>query len=76
MATGTVASIRDKGFGFIAPDNAPSRGDLFFHRTAMSDNNFEQLIEGQRVSFEEEPDPRDASRRRAVNVRILTESES
>ena len=29
------------------------------------------LQEGQRVSFDEEPDPRDASRQRAVNVRAI-----
>jgi|SoiMethySBSTD1v2_1073268.scaffolds.fasta_scaffold5011737_1 cold shock protein len=74
MATGTIASLRDKGFGFIAPDGAGSRGDLFFHRSAMADDSFERLVEGQRVSFDEEPDPRDATRRRAVNVRRLNEA--
>ena len=76
LATGTVASIRDKGFGFIAPDGASGRGDLFFHRSAMADDGFERLIVGQRVSFDEEPDPRDSSRRRAVNVRRLNEPPS
>jgi CspA family cold shock protein len=75
MATGTVASLRDKGFGFIAPDGASAHGDLFFHRTAVVDNTFDQLIVGQRVSFDEEPDPRDSSRRRAVNVRSAADSE-
>ena len=69
MATGTIASLRDKGFGFILPDGASGRGDLFFHSTAVTETTFDQLREGQRVSFDEEPDPRDASRRRAVNVR-------
>lgn len=76
MATGTVASLRDKGFGFIAPDGAASSGDLFFHRSAMANNDFDRLMEGQRVSFDEEPDPRDASRRRAVNVRTVEEAAS
>jgi CspA family cold shock protein len=74
MATGTVASLRDKGFGFIAPDGAPAHGDIFFHRTAVADDSFERLIVGERVSFDEEPDPRDSSRRRAVNVRSVAES--
>jgi CspA family cold shock protein len=74
MATGTVASLRDKGFGFIAPDGAAASGDLFFHRSAMADNGFDRLIEGQRVSFDEEPDPRDASRRRAVNVQLVSDA--
>jgi CspA family cold shock protein len=68
MATGTIASLRDKGFGFILVDGAPGRGDLFFHSTAVVGTSFDQLREGQRVSFDEEPDARDASRRRAVNV--------
>jgi len=73
MATGTIASLRDKGFGFIAPDRAPGGGDLFFHRSAVQGSMFDALREGQRVSFDEEPDPRDASRQRAVNVRSLDE---
>lgn len=70
MASGTIASLRDRGFGFIFPDGAAAHGDLFFHRSAVMEATFDQLREGQRVSFDEEPDPRDASRRRAVNVRI------
>jgi cold shock protein len=69
MATGTIATIRDdKGFGFIAPENG-SGNDLFFHRSAVVDVDFEELRDGQRVSFDEEPDPRNPSRQRAVNVR-------
>lgn len=73
MGTGTVASIRDKGFGFIAPDGAAGGSDLFFHRSAIQGTTFDALREGQRVSFDQEPDPRDASRQRAVNVRALDE---
>ena len=69
MATGTIASLRDRGFGFIMPDGASGRGDLFFHHSAVTETTFDQLREGQRVSFDEAPDPRDASRQRAVNVR-------
>ncbi|HET8522513.1 MAG TPA: cold shock domain-containing protein [Thermomicrobiales bacterium] len=69
MATGTVKTIRDdRGFGFITPDGTSGRNDLFFHRSAVAHNGFDQLREGDRVSFNEEPDPRDPSRRRAVNV--------
>jgi CspA family cold shock protein len=71
MGTGVVASLRDKGFGFIAPDGAGGGGDLFFHRSALQGTAFDALREGQRVSFDEEPDPRDASRQRAVNVRVV-----
>jgi cold shock protein len=73
MASGTIASLRDRGFGFIMPDGATGRGELFFHHTAVIQTPFDQLREGQRVEFDEEPDPRDASRQRAVNVRIVEE---
>jgi CspA family cold shock protein len=75
MATGTIASLRDRGFGFIRPDGASSNGELFFHHSALTTVPFDELREGQRVSFEEGPDPRDASRRRAVNVRFAEEIE-
>jgi len=76
MASGTIASLRDRGFGFIMPDGASGRGDLFFHRSAVAETSFDQLREGQRVSFDEEPDPRDPSRRRATNVRLIGDSEA
>lgn len=72
MATGTIKTIRDdKGFGFIAPDSGGAGKDLFFHRSAVTDGSFDMLREDQRVSFTEEPDPRDPSRRRAVNVSVI-----
>jgi CspA family cold shock protein len=77
MATGTIKTIRgEKGFGFIARDDGGAgKGDLFFHHTAVVGGGFEELQEGQSVSFDEEPDPRDPSRRRAVNVRPAGDSE-
>ena len=69
MAIGTIKTIRDdKGFGFIEPEGTSGRNDLFFHRSAVEGDGFEMLREGQQVNFEEEPDPRDPSRRRAVRV--------
>ena len=63
MASGTIKRIaRDKGFGFIR-DNAGQ--EFFFHRSSVQ-GNFDQLNEGQRVSFEEEPS---AKGPRAGNVR-------
>lgn len=68
MTTGVVKTIRDeRGFGFITPDGGGG-SDLFFHRSSVELNGFDSLREGQRVSFDEEPDPRDPHRRRAVNV--------
>jgi len=71
MTMGTIASLRDKGFGFILVDGVSGRGDLFFHSTAVQGTSFDQLREGQRVSFDEEPDTRDPSRQRAVNVTLV-----
>ncbi|MBA3416079.1 MAG: cold shock domain-containing protein [Chloroflexia bacterium] len=76
MTTGTIKSMRDKGFGFIAPDGAAARGeDVFFHRSAVDGDGFDLLREGQRVGFDIEPDPRDPSRKRAVNVRLADDGD-
>jgi CspA family cold shock protein len=71
LASGTIASLRDKGFGFIMPDGASGRGDLFFHHSAVTGTSFELLREGQQVTFDEAPDPRDPSRLRAINVQVV-----
>jgi cold shock protein len=68
MATGTIRTLRDRGFGFIAPDGEDSRNELFFHHSSVADRGFEMLQVGQRVSFEVAPDPRDPGRQRAINV--------
>ena len=69
LATGTIKTIRDdKGFGFVSPDGSNSRNDVFFHHSAVENNGFDLLREGQRISFDVEPDPRDPSRQRAVHV--------
>jgi cold shock protein len=74
MASGTIKSIRtEKGFGFIAPEGASSGNDLFFHHSAVADGGFDAMHVGQQVSFDEGPDPRDPSRRRANNVRLAEE---
>jgi CspA family cold shock protein len=50
MATsnGTIKRITDKGFGFIA---APDGTEYFFHQSACVGTRFDDLREGQRVSF-------------------------
>jgi CspA family cold shock protein len=54
--------VRDRGFGFIRDDGGQ---EWFFHRSSV-EGSFDQLNEGQRVSFEEEPS---AKGPRAANVR-------
>jgi len=73
MTTGTIKSLRDRGFGFITPDGGNE--DLFFHHSAVTNGGFEVMREGQRVSFDVEPDPRDSSRQRAVRVALVESSE-
>jgi len=55
MAEGVIKRLNDGGFGFIA---IGSGKDLFFHRTALEGARFEELREGQRVSFTEGMGPK------------------
>ena len=50
MAEGTIKRKTDRGFGFI---DTGSGKDLFFHMSAVQEGSFEDLYEGQRVSFTE-----------------------
>jgi len=45
--------VADKGYGFIGPSGGGA--DIFFHRSTVENNGFEQLREGQGVSFELAP---------------------
>jgi CspA family cold shock protein len=57
MITGTVKFYNDqKGFGFIAPDGGGN--DVFVHATALERAGMRSLTQGQKVSFETEPDRR------------------
>ncbi len=49
--TGTVKWFNDaKGFGFITPENGDK--DCFVHHTAITEEGFRTLSEGQRVEFD------------------------
>ncbi len=66
MATmnGTIKRLTDKGFGFIA---AGDGNEYFFHQSACSDVRFDELREGQAVTFERGQGPKGP---RAENVRV------
>ena len=50
MASGTIKRIiRDKGFGFIGSGDG---NEYFFHQSACTQTPFDELREGQTVSFD------------------------
>jgi CspA family cold shock protein len=61
-----VRLVRDRGFGFIRMGNGQ---EVFFHATGMAGFPFDNLVEGQNVTFDIEQDTRGRGQR-AVNVRI------
>jgi cold shock CspA family protein len=53
--TGTIRSIKDKGFGFIRKDDwVRGENDYFFHASDFKKGVFETLREGQIVRFDGE----------------------
>ena len=62
---GTVKFFNtQKGFGFISPDGGSK--DVFVHATAIESAGMRSLAEGQRVSFDVQPDSRGS---KAVNLK-------
>ena len=67
MYSGTVKWFNnEKGFGFITNDDGS--GDVFVHFSAIVAEGFKTLAEGQKVTFDTEPDPKDSGKLRAKNV--------
>lgn len=50
MMTGTIKTLTDKGFGFIAREGETK--DLFFHSKELVGVTFDELQIGDTVSFE------------------------
>ncbi len=61
--TGVIKKKTDKGFGFITVEGQEK--DLFFHSKSLVGVSFEELNEGDTVSFEVEESPKGPN---AVNV--------
>ncbi len=61
--TGTIKRLTDKGFGFITGEGLQK--DLFFHSNSLVGVSFDELKEGDTVSFETEQSPKGLN---AVNV--------
>jgi CspA family cold shock protein len=67
MTIGTVKFFNTaKGYGFIAPEGGGK--DVFVHATAVEAAGMRTLNEGQKVSFDVQPDARGA---KAVNLKAV-----
>src|SRR3989344_6824702 len=63
--TGKIKRLAsDKGFGFITPDGSDK--DVFFHNSALVGATFDELHEGDAVTFETEDSDKGP---RATNVK-------
>ena len=70
MRQGTVKWFNaEKGYGFISNDEGGD--DVFVHFSAIVAEGYRKLKEGQKVSFEIEPDPKYPEKLRAMNVQAL-----
>lgn len=63
MQEGTIARLTDRGFGFIARENEEK--DLFFHSNELKNVQFNDLREGDKVTFEIAEGPKGLS---ATNI--------
>lgn len=55
--------IKERGFGFITTEDGK---EVFFHRSALEEENFDALEEGASVEFDLEEGPKGP---RAINVK-------
>ena len=62
--TGTIARLTDRGFGFIKP--AEGEKDVFFHARSLVDVMYDDIREGDAVTFTLEEGPKGPA---AVDVR-------
>jgi cold shock protein len=66
--SGTVKFFNaEKGFGFITPDAGGK--DVFVHISAVQASGLQGLADGQKVSFDTEPDKRGKGPK-AVNLSV------
>ena len=60
---GTIVGLTDKGFGFIRREGQDK--DLFFHMNELKNVQFDELRQGDKVTFEVAEGPKGPN---AVNV--------
>ena len=64
MAEGKIKRLTDKGFGFIDTGGGE---DIFFHHSSVVGTSYDELQEGQQVSYTEGRGPKGP---RAENVTL------
>ncbi|MBI3380106.1 cold shock domain-containing protein [Candidatus Gottesmanbacteria bacterium] len=64
--TGTIKKKTDRGFGFISREGETR--DLFFHSKDLSGVTFDELKEGDAVTFEVEDGPKGPSAKNVTKV--------
>lgn len=67
MQTGKIAKLTDKGYGFIAQDGESK--NLFFHLNELIDVRFDDLNEGDSVTFNVTEGPKGLN---ATNVKRVS----
>jgi CspA family cold shock protein len=65
MPEGKIKKLTDRGFGFIKTDSSK---DLFFHSNSLQGVRYEELSEGQKVSYTEGQGPKGPC---AENVKLV-----
>lgn len=65
MQEGTIAKLTDKGFGFIKREGESK--DLFFHSNELDGVQYNDLKEGDKVTFEVAEGPKGPN---AVKVKL------
>jgi len=66
MEQGTIIRLNERGFGFISRENEEK--DLFFHSNELQDVEFNDLKEGDKVSFEVTESPKGLNATKVTRV--------
>ncbi|EAU42628.1 cold shock protein [Fulvimarina pelagi HTCC2506] len=66
--TGTIKFFNEsKGFGFVTPEGGSK--DVFLHISALERSGISSVQEGDKITFDTEPDPRGKGPK-AVNIQL------